>query len=117
MIPNHLWTRLKAATPGASDHDRYRMRGLLRTVLQKRAGQGRNQALNDMALAFREFVDKGLVERAVVEQLLYTCAVMNGHLAKRGKKQTEDTIESGLGKLKKFGPSSSLSGEEKETAS
>jgi hypothetical protein len=117
MIPNDLWTRLKAATPAASDHDRYRMRGLLRTVLQKRPGQGRNQALNDMALAFREWIEKGLIERGVVEGLLYACAVMNGHLAKRGKRQTDATIESGLGKLKKCGPSPLPLEEEKETAS
>jgi hypothetical protein len=105
MIPNHLWTRLKAATPGASDHDRYRMRGLLRTVVQKRPGERRNQALNDMALAFRPYIEKGVVERAVVERLLYECAVMNGHVAKRGRKQTEDTIGSGLGtSKKKLGP-------------
>jgi hypothetical protein len=104
MIPNHLWTRLKAATPRASDYERYRMRGLLRTVLQKRPGERRNQALNDMAVAFREFVEKGVVERKVVEQLLYECAVMNGHVQKRGVKQTWDTIGSGLGASKKFGP-------------
>jgi len=41
MIPNVLWFKLKAATPGASDHDRYRMRGLLRTIPFPHGGDAR----------------------------------------------------------------------------
>jgi hypothetical protein len=96
MIPNVLWSRLKAATPRASDHDRYRMRGLLRTVVQKPEG-GQNNALNWSAYHFREWIDCGAISREDAERLLLEAARWSGYVERDGIADTVATICSGLG--------------------
>jgi hypothetical protein len=96
MIPNVLWFRLKAATPGASDHDRYRMRGLLRTVVQKPEG-GQNNALNWAAYHFREWIEAGAISHDAAQRLLLEAARMSGYVERDGIDDTIATICSGLG--------------------
>jgi hypothetical protein len=96
MIPNVLWFKLKAATPGASDHDRYRMRGLLRTIVQKPEG-GQNNALNWSAYHFREWIDAGAISREAAEELLLEAARWSGYVERDGLADTVATICSGLG--------------------
>jgi hypothetical protein len=96
MIPNVLWFKLKAATPNASDHDRYRMRGLLRTVVQKPEG-GQNNALNWAAYHFREWIDCGAISREAAEELLLEAARWSGYVGRDGINDTIATICSGLG--------------------
>jgi hypothetical protein len=71
-----------------------RARGILRPVVEAR--ESRNWALYYAALQFRELIRDGIITRSAVEELLLMCSEMNGFVAKRGRKQTEDTIKSGL---------------------
>jgi hypothetical protein len=67
------------------------------TVLQTaKPGDGRNKKLYWAARRFGELIAEGLVSRKVAEFMLLGVAHYNGHVAKRGLKQTEDTIASGL---------------------
>jgi hypothetical protein len=104
-IPDALYRKMVALLPGVQGQDWRRVRGLLNTLVQKRPGDHRNKALNYVAYNLRELIRTGVVTRNAAEELLYMAADLNGHLQKRGKKQTEDTIASGLGPETPSGPS------------
>ena len=59
-------------------------------------GTGRNQALNDAALAMGEMVAAGWIERAEVERALLDACQRNGYLAKDGEQAALATLRSGL---------------------
>jgi hypothetical protein len=69
---------------------------VLNVVQSARAGDGRNKKLYWAARRFGEMIAEGLVVRKVAEFMLLGVAQYNGHVAKRGLKQTKDTIASGL---------------------
>jgi hypothetical protein len=71
-----------------------RARGILKPVVEAR--ENRNKLLYYAALQFRELIRDGIITRSAVEQLLYLTSEINGYVSKRGRKQTEDTIKSGL---------------------
>lgn len=100
-LPDPLYRKMPRIT---RPHYQRRVRGLLNTLVRKREGEHRNQALNDIAFDFRELIDAGVIDRADVEQLLFIAAEMNGHVAKRGDAQTRATIRSGLGRQLPCGP-------------
>lgn len=65
--------------------------------LASRAPQtGRNQALNDAALAMGEMVAAGWIERAEVERALLDACQRNGYLDKDGGHKALATLRSGL---------------------
>jgi hypothetical protein len=103
-VPDALYRKMVDLLPGVEGQDWRRARGLLNTLVQKRPGEYRNQALNDIAFAFRELIDRGIVTRAAVEELLFMAAHLNGHVQKRGVVQTWATIGSGLGSQTPSGP-------------
>jgi hypothetical protein len=104
-VPDALYRKMVALLPGVQGRDWRRVRGLLNTLVQKRPGDHRNQALNDIAFDFRELIGRGIVARDAVEQLLFMAADLNGHVQKRGVAQTWATIGSGLGPQTPGGPS------------
>jgi hypothetical protein len=71
-----------------------RARGILKPVVEAR--ENRNKLLYSAALQFRELIRDGIITRSAVEELLYLTSEINGYVSKRGRKQTEDTIKSGL---------------------
>jgi hypothetical protein len=75
---------------------RIRTKRILDVVQTARAGDGRNAKLYWAARRFGELIAEGKVKRSVAEFMLLGVAHYNGHVAKRGLKQTEDTIASGL---------------------
>jgi hypothetical protein len=96
-VPDPLYRKMRAELPGVQGQDWRRVRGLLKNLVEKRPGDHRNKALYRTALDFRELIDKCILTRDAAKELLFMAAELNGHLAKRGKKQTDDTIKSGLG--------------------
>jgi hypothetical protein len=97
-VPNPLYRKMRALLPGIQGQDWRRVRGLLNNLVRKRPGDHRNKALYRTAFDFRELIGKGILTHSAAEGLLFMAAELNGHVAKRGKKQTDDTIASGLGK-------------------
>ena len=81
--------------PKAERRDQRRVAGLFNVVALKRSG--RNNALNYVAWAFRELVEKGAIEATGAALLLVEACKANGYLAKDGEEAVRATIMSGLG--------------------
>jgi hypothetical protein len=73
-----------------------RSQNILAVVMNAKAGDGRNKKLYWAARRFGELIAEGLVPRENAEIMLLSVARYCGTLAKRGLKQTNDTIASGL---------------------
>jgi hypothetical protein len=93
-VPKPLYIKIIRLMGDAPIFNQVRVRGILRPLVEAR--ENRNQTLYRAALQFRELIGADIISRAHVEELLYLSAELNGYVAKRGKKQTEDTIKSGL---------------------
>jgi hypothetical protein len=92
-VPKPLYNKIIELMPGRPLHQR-RVRGILRPAVEAR--EDRNDQLYYAALQFRELILSHIITRDSVEKLLFMTAELSGYLEKRGKKQTEDTIRSGL---------------------
>jgi hypothetical protein len=75
---------------------RLRTSRILAVVQNAKPGDERNEKLYWAARRFAELIAEGFVTRKIAEAVLLSAAWYNGHVAKRGLKQTEDTIASGL---------------------
>jgi hypothetical protein len=73
-----------------------RTHDILAVVMNAGPGDGRNKKLYWAARRFGELIAEGLVSRVSAEIMLLSVARYCGTVAKRGLKQTNDTIASGL---------------------
>jgi hypothetical protein len=97
-IPKPLYFKLCKLMKGADLHNQRRVRGVLRPLVRMREGEGRNRALFNKAVCFREeFVRTGIITNAVAEELLLEASRLNGYVSKDGVEETIKTIHSGLG--------------------
>ncbi len=94
-VPKPIYFLILRLMPKAERRDQRRAAGLFNVVALKRSG--RNNALNYVAWAFRELVEKGAIEATGAALLLVEASKANGYLAKDGEEAVRATIMSGLG--------------------
>jgi hypothetical protein len=103
----------KAPLSGGVQRTRHvgmRTRDILAVVMNAGPGDGRNKKLYWASRRFGELIAEGLVPRASAEIMLLGVARYCGTVAKRGLKQTNDTIASGLNHPVSSSSSSSAAG-------
>ena len=94
-VPKPIYFLILRLMPKAERRDQRRAAGLFNVVALKRSG--RNNALNYVAWAFRELVEKGAIEATGAALLLIEACKANGYLQKDGAEAVRATIMSGLG--------------------
>jgi Bifunctional DNA primase/polymerase, N-terminal len=94
FIAPPVWDKIIKAMPGARGRHQRWVRSILNPLDQAR--ENRNKQLYKAARDFRPVISDGIITRDTAGDLLFFCSDRNGYVAKRGKKQTWDTIKSGL---------------------
>jgi hypothetical protein len=93
-VPRSLYFMAGRLT--ACPQHKRRVIGVLRPLVRLR--DGRNRALYDKAVCFREeFIPSGIISYTAAESLLIESSTLNGYIAKRGVNAAVKTIRSGLG--------------------
>jgi hypothetical protein len=93
-VPKPLYDKIIELMRGAPRLNQRRVRGVLRPLVF--AHDGRNWALYEAALQFRELIPAKIIDREGAERLLFMAAQLNGYVAKRGEDFARRTIKSGL---------------------
>jgi hypothetical protein len=94
FVPKPLQSKINEVMKGARLKHQRRSRGILRPLVEAR--DGRNWALYEAALQFRELISAGIIDRAGTEKLLFLASELNGYVALRGEYSAKRTIKSGL---------------------
>ena len=94
FVPKPLQSKINEVMRGARLLHQRRSRGILRPLVEAR--DGRNWALYEAALQFRELISAGIIDRAGTEKLLFLASELNGYVALRGEYSAKRTIKSGL---------------------
>jgi hypothetical protein len=110
FVPKPLQSKINELMKGARLLHQRRSRGILRPLVEAR--DGRNWALYEAALQFRELIAAGIIDRASAEKLLFMASELNGYVARRGENFAKRTIKSGLEAQPRSRPGKHKKGEE-----
>jgi hypothetical protein len=95
-VPKALYFLARRVT--RCPRDKRRVIGVLRPLARMGEGEGRNRALFNKAVCFREeFIRSGIITWAGAESLLLEAARLNGYIRKDGIDEAIATVRSGLG--------------------
>jgi hypothetical protein len=97
-LPEALYRKMIDLLPrNTRGRDQRRVRGILRTAVQKHDGEYQNDALNWSGFQFRELISDGIITYDAAKQLLLEAARLNGYIDRDGLTAALNTIHSALG--------------------